>query len=149
MSVVRFAEVELARGEYDRAYCVFDRNGHANYSQALSAILQSAAGKTGRLFAVPSVPCFEVWVLLHFVYSTAPFNAIGNASACERVLGEVRKYLPTYAKGRPQIFDDLTPNMGQAIKHACQLERHNAETRSENPATSVHMLVDYLTNLKK
>jgi hypothetical protein len=35
MSIVSFAEDELASAGYDRAYCVFDRDGHANYPQAI------------------------------------------------------------------------------------------------------------------
>jgi hypothetical protein len=148
MSVVRFAEAELARGGYDRAYCVFDRDGHANYAQALNTVSQSAEGRAGRLVAIPSVPCFEVWVLLHFIYSTAPFNAVGNTSACDHVLREVQKHLPTYAKGSQRTFDDLSKHMMQAIKHAIQLWKHNVNSQSNNPATAVHRLVEYLTRLK-
>jgi hypothetical protein len=149
MSVVRFAEAELQRGEYNRAYCVFDRDGHANYAQALNTIAQSAEGRAGRLIAVPSVPCFEVWILLHFVYSTAPFTAVGNDSAGDRVFREVRKHFPTYVKGYPRTFDDLAQNMQRAIRHAGLLETHNTQTGSNNPATNIHRLVDYLIKLKQ
>lgn len=147
MSVVRYAEAELARGGYDRAYCVFDRNGHANYAQALEAVLRSS--HRDRLFAITSVPCFEVWILLHFIFSTAPFTAAGNDSACDRVVREVRKHLPNYVKGFPQTFDVLVERLEQARKHGALLEKHNTDTGSNNPATSIHKLVNYLINLKR
>jgi RloB-like protein len=41
VSIVRFAE-RLVNGEggYDRIYCVFDRDGHSNFSQAIRLIRQ-------------------------------------------------------------------------------------------------------------
>lgn len=147
MSVVRCAESELIRGGYNRAYCVFDRNGHANYALALTTISQSQ--HRDRLFAITSVPCFEVWILLHYIFSTAPFTTVGNDSAGDRVFKEVRKHFPTYVKGYPQAFDDLLDKLEQAIKNGIQLEKHNIKTGSNNPATSVHILVDYLINLKQ
>jgi hypothetical protein len=138
MSVVTCAEEELKRGGYDRAYCVFDRNGHANYAQALNSIAQSP--NRNQLFAATSVPCFEVWVLLHFVFSTAPFTGTGRESACDRVLREVKRHFPNYTKGYHQTFDDLERKMERAIQHGMQLERHNVQTGSDNPATRVHDL---------
>jgi hypothetical protein len=148
MSIVAFAERELVAADYDRAYCVFDRDGHANYGQALQRVAQSDLSKTGRLVAIPSVPCFEIWVLLHFNYSTTAYNTVGQESACARVIREVKKHLPKYAKGYASVFDELESRMEQAIKHAMQLEVHNSKTRSSNPATQLHKLVDFLRKLK-
>lgn len=146
MSVVRCAEKELETAGYDRAYCVFDRNGHANYEQARSAITQSRHGQ--KIVAITSVPCFEVWVLLHFTYSASPFTAIGKESACDRVLKAVKKHFPAYAKGYAKTFDDLMPKLDEALRHGTRLDAHNASTGSNNPATSVHSLVNDLKNLK-
>src|SRR5215213_4074645 len=33
-SIVRFAEAELRDGEYDRVYCVFDRDSHVSFASA-------------------------------------------------------------------------------------------------------------------
>ena len=148
MSVVAFAEQQLAKTGYDRAYCVFDRNGHVNYSRALQQIANSQYGKASRLLAIPSVPCFEIWVLLHFSYSSAPFTAVGNVSACDQVVREVQKYLPGYAKGFSTLFDALESHMDRAVVHAIRLEKHNGRSGSDNPATLMHKLVDYLRKLK-
>jgi hypothetical protein len=142
MSVVGYAERHLATG-YDRIYCVFDRNGHANYDQALA--------KTERLekiFAVPSIPCFEVWVLLHFKYSTAPFEKAGSDSARDKVFKEVKKHLKKYSKGYQELYNELEKLMSDAIAHSKRLEAHNSKTGSCNPATHVHVLVEYLKNLR-
>src|SRR5882757_6214240 len=38
MSIITFTQTEMKREPYDRAYCVFDRNGHQNYDAALQRI---------------------------------------------------------------------------------------------------------------
>ena len=86
MSIVNFAETELGCKDegYDRVYCVFDRDSHANYDAALRRIQNSQHGISGRLQGAISVPCFEIWLLLHFRYSTASFTASGRRSACDK-----------------------------------------------------------------
>lgn len=143
LSVVECAKAQLEENSYDRVYCVFDRNGHCNYVEAINNLSQ-----LNNIVAITSEPCFEVWVLLHFVYSTAPFKPIGTDSACAMVIKEVKKHLPKYAKGYDSVFDDIEPRMDQAIKHARQLSVHNDTVGSTNPATEVHMLVDYLKKLR-
>jgi hypothetical protein len=99
MTIVSFAEDEASRETYDSIYCVFDRNGHANYDAALRRIANSKQGKTGKLTAITSWPCFEFWILLHFRYSSAAFIATPGESACDKVVGQVRRHLVDYSKG--------------------------------------------------
>src|SRR5438046_534285 len=68
LSVVRFAEKQSALSQYDRVFCIFDRDEHATYDAALQRVAQLGE----KFSAITSWPCFEVWLLLHFVYSTAP-----------------------------------------------------------------------------
>lgn len=149
MSIVKFAEVEMKRmNEYDRAFCVFDRNGHTNYDAALDRIDSSPDGQTGKLQAITSWPCFEIWLLLHFRYSTAPFNCAGSESSCDRATRELLKFFPDYTKGRQTIFEDLAGQMSSAITHAKQLHAHNKNCRALNPSTRIHTLVEYLIGIR-
>lgn len=133
---------------FDRAYCVFDRNGHDNYDAALRQIAASKEGREGRLFGITSWPCFEVWILLHFLYSAAPFEKTGRESSCERVIRALKAYLPKYSKGDRGIFESTADKMDTAIKHALRLEAENEKSGSVNPATKMHRLVAYLIELK-
>jgi RloB-like protein len=143
VSIVQYAEAELMREpDYDRAYCVFDRDGHSNYESALRRAAESQFGKSGRLHAIPSIPCFEVWLLLHFAYSTAPFNS------ADAVVRQLRRSFPEYAKGYQRCFEHLTEKLETAIAHATRLEAHNLDAGSDNPATRMHQLVKYLRGLK-
>jgi RloB-like protein len=150
LSIVTFAIAELEHDkEYDRAYCVFDRDGHATYDAALRRIRESELGKAGRLIGITSIPCFEIWVLLHYQYSAASYVAAGRESACGRLIRDVQRYYPAYAKGHETVFAELAPRMHHAIKHAVRLEKHNDDTCALNPATQMHHMVNYLTKLKR
>ena len=98
MTLVLFAEEELRQEPYDRAYCVFDRDAHATYGAALRWVKESDLGKIGRLRVVPSIPCFEIWLLLHFVYSTSPF------ASADAAITELKKSFPDYVKGHQRCF---------------------------------------------
>jgi hypothetical protein len=149
VSIVRYTEAILTRERFDRAYCVFDRDSHANYDEALQIIQKSANGRDGVLHAVTSVPCFEIWLLLHFAYSAAPFNRTGRESACDKVLRELKKHIVGYEKGLHGLYERVSPNTQRAVVHANRLAAHNLQTCSDNPATLVHDLVQYLSDLKR
>jgi hypothetical protein len=146
ISIVSFAEARL--NEYDRVFCIFDRDGHQNYEAAVSRVAQSAEGHAGQLVAITSWPCFEFWLLLHFGYSAAPFNAAGTKSSCDRVISQLMNHIPDYTKGKRPIYDLLAPKIRDALRHASRLHRENLQTGSTNPSTRVHELVEYLIALK-
>lgn len=149
LGIVNFAIGELKRDpEYNRAYCVFDRNGHKTYAAALRRVTQSSFGATNRLIAIPSIPCFEVWLVLHYRYSDAPYTAVGGTSACDAVIRDLRNYLP-YTKADTSIFTTLESRLCDARAHAMRLKTHNNATASDNPATDMHLLVEYLIALNK
>lgn len=149
MSVVNYAEDEFHQTkDYDRVYCVFDRDGHANFQQAVDRIRDSRLGRQGKMFAAYSVPCFEVWVLLHFQYWSAPFKSAGGQSACDRVIAEVTRHIPGYSKDFSGVFALLEPRIEDAIRHGERLEAENADTGSDNPSTQLHHLVKYLRDLR-
>jgi len=149
VSIVKHARRKLEQDGYDRAFCVFDRDGHVNYQEALDLVANSAPGKKGRLAAISSVPCFEIWVLLHFGHSAAPFSASGGRSACDNVVRAIRGHIPEYHKAMAGLFESLQPHLEAAVTHGRRLARHNDDTGSSNPATKVHELVGYLRGLKK
>src|SRR5690606_15818884 len=106
-SVVQFAkkryrEEKDAGDPFDRVYCVFDKDAHPNYDQALNTI--ATAIPHGTFFAANSVPSFEYWLLLHYIYSTRPYTALPGNSAGNQVLSELKQYLPDYEKGADNVF---------------------------------------------
>jgi hypothetical protein len=151
LNVVNYA-IEKFRKEpdYDRVYCVIDRDKHTTFDAAIDKLRQTKLRKNATLMAIISVPCFEFWLLLHFNYTTRQFCAPGTASNCELVVAELNnwKRIPGYNKGAQNIFDLTKGKLLDAIKHAKQLQHYNQSTGVNNPATNMHELIEYLISLK-
>lgn len=136
--------------DFENVFCVFDKDKHASYLAALDRI-RSTRLKGAKFYAITSVPCFEVWILLHFTYTTRAFHAAGRDSDCERVIDELDKKgrLPGYEKGSKDIFNVLRDKIETAIKNASQLEEFHKTSGTDNPSTKVHQLVHHLKSLQR
>ncbi len=141
-----------ATGEqYDQVYCVFDKDTHPTYQEALDTFRrEKKLGKRGcPIHAVTSVPCFEFWLLLHFTYTTKVFNA-RRGSLCASVIADLKKHIPSYEKGgMKQIYQLVKEHIPTAIVRAKQVEQHCESGGTDNPSTNVYELVSYLQQLKK
>jgi RloB-like protein len=150
LSVIKYAIKKFREDpDYNRVYCVIDRDKHATFDAALDMLHQTSLGKSIIFRAITSVPCFEFWLLLHYGYTTRQFCAPGNASNCELVVAELNKEgrIPGYSKGARNIFSLTKNKLPDAIKHAKQLQQHNRTTETGNPATNIHELIEYLQGL--
>lgn len=148
MSVVKYSEALMNEEKYDRVFSVFDRDGHANFAEAVSYVSGTTRGQAGTWHAITSTPSFEVWLMLHYQYSTAPIVAAGGKSAGEMAVHSLRTVLPGYSKGDKEIFQKTSDNLETAIRNGARLETHNVGSQSNNPATNMHILIDYLRKLK-
>ena len=150
LSVVNFAiKTFKQEPEFDRIYCIFDRDRHTTYNAAVDKVRWTRLGKGSKIFAIPSVPCFEFWLLLHFIYTTKPFDALPGDSICSRVILELKKHLPEYQKRHQNVFNKIQDKMDNAIRNASRVEQFHQTSRTDNPSTRVHSLVEYLRDLKK
>ncbi len=140
-------QVELARGDaYDRVYCVFDRDTHETFDETVNTIIQKRPKDT--FFATTSVPCFEYWLLLHFIYTTKPYERTGTSSSGEEVLKDLLKVMSDYEKGSEGTFLLLSDQLEFAKNNAHRIQKHAKENNTNNPSTSVHELIAYLQNIK-
>ncbi len=150
LSVVNFAiQTFQQEPEFDRVYCVFDRDRHKKYHEALDRVRRTRLCKGSKIFAIPSIPCFEFWLLLHFVYTTKPFDASPRDSICSRVIEELKKFIPEYQKGGHDIFCKIQDKLDNAITYADRVQQFHQTSGTDNPSTLVHTLVEYLRDLKK
>jgi len=150
LSVVNYAIKKFREDpDYDRVYCVIDRDKHTTFDAAIDKLRHTRLGRNISFTAIISVPCFEFWLLLHFMYTTRQFCAPGNASNCDLVIAELNKKarIPGYNKGARNIFTLTKTLLPDAIKHAKQLQQHNISVGANNPATNIHDLIEYLTGL--
>jgi len=127
---------------YDQVFCVFDKDNHSTYGQAKQLAVEN------NMTPIFSVPCFEFWFLLHYEYTVAPFSAVGNSSICNEVIKKLKNYYPGYEKGEEGAFHALSEHLERAIFHARKVLEEQTRNQSDNPITNVHILVEYLRDLK-
>lgn len=151
-SVVQTAIDEFnADKDFDQVFCVFDKDEHAGYGGAIdriaSKVLRRRVGRNASFSAITSVPCFEYWLLLHFVDSDAPFNRAGPDSAADKVLRELVKHDAAYRKSDGTIYERTKDNLEVAIQRSRRIIERSITTGNDNPSTRVHELVLVLQSL--
>ena len=132
---------------FERVYCVFDKDSHGTYQQAMEKIAKDKS--TSTFIAINSVPCFEYWLLLHFTPSTKPYRATPGSSACDQVERELKKHLPDYSKSDDTIFEALKARLDTATQNAKRTLREAEKNQTDNPSTRVHELVEQLQSIEK
>ncbi len=136
---------------YENNRCRISRGGYTSPVLGIAAnsrAFTSATTPKGVFVAATSVPCFEYWFLLHFLYSTRPYNAVPGNSACNQLISELKNYLPDYAKGRKHIYEELLQQLEFAKSNAERSLAAGKAQGNDNPSTRIHELVDYLQELK-
>ncbi|MFM1814527.1 MAG: hypothetical protein RLZ98_1222, partial [Pseudomonadota bacterium] len=93
-----------------------------------------------RFQAIPSVPCFELWFLLHY-------RDVYEYYTVDDLLRLLQNHLPNYRKAREGIYADMQGTINQAMARACNLKvRYNAEA-GDKPYTDFDDLVSRLLTL--
>jgi len=126
---------------YDRIYCVFDRDGHADFDSTMAKIKANPSPRGKKLFAVPSYPCFEFWILLHFKNVTTPF------SKSSELVTAIKKVLDGYDK-KDKKFQFLYPYLkdktSEAIKNSRSVLKQVQSANTDNPSSLIHIVVEDL-----
>lgn len=150
-SVVKYAKElikENSTDPYNHVYCVIDRDRHADFQKAVDQV-NGFRSKETELHLIISSPCFEYWILLHFVYTTKAFGASGDSPCQELISTELKQYIPDYEKGNAAIMADLVQNqLGTALANAKRSFEAAQRDGTDTPKTEMHILVEYLKNVK-
>lgn len=144
---------------YDQVYCVFDRDTHENFAEALNKIKSTENFNTENFKAITTNPCFEFWLLLHFKYTSAAYKQKNKKSVGDQVKHEL-KQLPAftnYKKGQKDIYTLCKEKLSTAITNARQLRKEmegsvsqeNNPQRDANPWTNFDTLVEAIQNQSK
>ena len=159
MQVVGLAEIKLAQtGRFDYVYCVFDRDTHASYDEAVSLVERIAKDSRfkRKVEAITSVPCFEYWLYLHVSDSATSYS--GVASPCRKLIDDLKTHplFKNYSKKKGWMaanFEKLAANRDDAVKHSrkrlANAKRAGEKPHSEDPSTRIHIVVDDLKKLSE
>ncbi len=129
--------------ERDRFWCVFDRDRNdknPNDAQNFNAAITLA--KTNGIKVAYSNDAFELWYLLHFHYYNTAISRQDYKNMLTQLLGH------EYKKNSETIYEELKDKQQDAIKHAKRLlqEYEPPNPESDNPSTTVHLLVEELNS---
>jgi hypothetical protein len=146
--VVDSAEAKFKETKaFERVYAVFDRDDHPTYADALARarqldnMLKNDERKAVRFYAVPSVPCFELWLLLHF----QPVHAFNHRT---EVMAKLGQRIAGYTKGRTGIYALTEPLIDAAAARAVHLRGQFQPDGGVDPYTDVDGLVATLRGIR-
>lgn len=128
---------------YDEIWCVFDVEGLQDHESLHSAL---ALAKGHGVNACLSNPCFEVWLLSHFLRSARYFSD-GHA-----VAGELNQHWGRIADGGYSKSDrsvyrrigHLTRTAIENARNVLEKDHQGRPVYQANSSTQVYLLVDHL-----
>lgn len=133
--------------EFDRIFVVFDRDSHQTYFNALARVNSlnnhylNDDEELTPFHAIPSIPCFELWLLFHFQNMQSPIQR----SDVYKLIG---KYLPGYEKGSKGHWQNTKENLDVATKRSMVQIGLAQPIAGVGPSTAMHDLVLHLLHLK-
>ncbi|MBH0057563.1 RloB domain-containing protein [Pseudoalteromonas sp. SWXJZ94C] len=162
ISVVKHAESIFKKevfsgGLYNQVFCVFDRDNHTTYLEAIKYVdvlnknlIQENISNEPIFNAIHSDPSFEFWLLLHFNYSTKPYQPKQGKSVGDQVIDDLKVYMPKYKKTQKGIFKTSLDNgsLNTALNYSQQIYDRVKGSNNMNPSTNMHELITYLQEVK-
>ena len=144
-------EVYKKEQDYDAVFCVFDKDQHPSYVEALDIIRREKSRKKEErcpIHAITSIPCFEFWILLHFTYTTKGFDT-GHGSICGNVISDLKRFLPGYEKNETNTYQIIKDRIPKAISNAKKIAAYCKKNGTDTPSTEMYSFIEYLQQLKK
>lgn len=132
---------------FERVYAVFDRDNHDSYfnalrlAESLDGKLKNDAKQFVRFQAIASVPCFELWLLLHYEDILAPIHR-------DEAMRRLMQHFPGYVKGSGQAFATTRAHLSMATQRAEALANKFTADTAPEPYTAIVDLVNLLTALR-
>lgn len=134
-------EMSLEAGDY--GFVVLDLDCNDKKGELIEKL-----DKSSRLAKfIVSNPCFEVWYLLHFKYTTHIYTD-GND-----VISDLRNYIPGYEKNI-DVNENLSDKTDTAITNAYRIKKHFEDlgykwpSKDCNPRTDIHEVITTIRNIE-
>lgn len=153
VSIVRriVQDKKNARGtrlDSDKYWAVYDRESITKYSDSLhDSALQQA--KSNNIDIALSNVCIELWILLHFEYTSASYDNCDELLRNSNIRSHLRSIgITSDHKSIRDIYSRIKDRVNTARQNAERLERYNAGCYAPNtkpfrmnPSTNLHKLL--------
>lgn len=131
-------ELDLKDG--DMLACFIDVDFKNGRDQELRAAMKLARQNNISVFL--SNPCFEIWYLLHFRYSTKLYGSN------EEVIKELGCYISDYSKSK-DVYNLIENKIDQALLNTKRLESYHLENGTNDrlkklPSTEAYKLIEMI-----
>ena len=139
ISLVRETIRLMSEKKYRQVWCVFDRDSFT--AENFNIAIQVA--ETNGIKVAYSNEAFELWYVLHFDYLNSGIDRRQYIDRLNQLLGF------RYQKNSDQMYDLIYSRQKDAIRNARKLlsEYPNPSPLTNNPSTTVHLLVEQLNRL--
>lgn len=140
--------LKLSIEKGDKAFIVLDLDCDI-YAEKLKQIIQLSK-KNKHVTFIVSNPCFEVWFLMHYLYSTHPF---ANSGEVIQAL-DAKNRIPGYGKSM-NVYHWIKDNLYTALANSEKLDQfYNSQglvwpSNQCSPRTDVPKLINLLLDIEK
>ena len=128
----------------DVAFAFVDHDLKSDKNAAITSAEAILADTEGQL--IVSNPCFEIWFLAHFRFTTKSFRS------SQDVINELSKELGGYSKEDPLVYEKLKDKTTVAIQNAqrmedfCRTAGYTYHTHDFAPSTDVYKAVEVISD---
>lgn len=128
----------------DKAVVILDLDCDDQKAEKLAALIND----NKNISFVITNPCFELWFLFHFRYTTKQYPSN------EELILELKNHIEDYKK-TTDVNACLSCRLNEAINNANKLEKYHVDanhswpSNESNPRTDVHRLMDMILKKKE
>lgn len=147
--VVEFAlDLFQKSKDYDKIFTVFDRDDHLKYHEALDLVysrngkLKNSEKTNVPIIPIVSIPCFELWFLLHFEEINQLFHR-------NDILKRLKKHLPKYNKTQGDHYKSTVNHIDEAISRSKRMCKDQTPKNDEQAYTNVYEVIETLYRCAK
>ena len=122
-------KAKFLKNTFDIVYCIIDLDRILVNPKEKQKYYELKS-KNKDLYFIENNPCFEIWFLLHFEFSTREY------ASCENLIKILKKYIPEYHKSenylaKKDLFFYLENKLDKALENSIHLNKLRMNTKCD------------------
>ncbi len=124
----------------DMVFLIFDKDQHEGFDNAVAG-----SRDQNRIHVFTSIPCIEIFFILHYEYFSHPANRYSDLSGVLKAIPEFEKY----NKGSGSVpIVSMCNVQDTAMKNVARLRKERRKNGSKNPMTDMDLYIEFLNDIK-